>query len=627
MRIFRHMLWLLLCLPALAAGEADDPALRAALVAGQSRFDAASGLVRDDSGALNIPEASAGYMAACLATGQDLDRARQVLDRIIAAQIASGRDAGLFPWAVAPEAPGSADATLYALPLLSCALRHHEATLGPDLTASLRGALERSQRALTRLEMKPADDARFLLRSAALATATAALGGDSGFAAEDAAQWLRAALKTGLPAGHSPTFDAVRLVALKWIWESVEPERRPAVEQALALASVDLAGRVHPPAEYLAGAMTHGFAGDYARASGFPSYVLHTDFGLPLPERVEPYLAAAALPQWHAPQSVRDVTGLTGMRRTRAIGAPVTATDTYVGQFFSLGTMSGQVAQATIPIFATFRRTERPTMYFYCTPAAATVQSVQADNLALCSFNFDGVGTTGLTNVAVNAVLGTPEEVQEVYCYGVPWNGLPTSVGEMESIAVATEECFVGLTVTRTGAASSNQGAAARPAVLEWSEPNGAGNLMLTIRARPQEYPLPRPVYDMRAGVVIEVASRLAYPTLADFARHIGAGRVKQAVKSGRELVSGGDKPRDPNVLIPEPRSRGDRTYRTIIQQTIEYTNEGRSLKLVEDLRLNEALERQIDGAPLDATALWESDFFTWQPKGDLQAVLAPFMK
>jgi len=623
----RLFLLLLVCLPAFAMREADIPSVQAVVAYGRAHFDEASGLIKDAAGVPNIPEASVGYVAACFAIGQDLDQARLVLGKILDGQNRPGKEDGNFPWQGTPDAPAKLEATLYATPLLAYVARAHGATLGVELAARLKSSLDRAQRAASRVQVSPLDDTRYLLRSATRATAAAAIGGDTSAAVGEVEQWLRLVTTRGLPAGHSPTFDAVKYVALKWIHESLPEAQRPVVERALRLTALDLAGRVHPPADCLAGALTAAFPGDYTGATGFASYVLHTDFSLPLPGQIEPYLMAALLPQWRAPDSIAAITLASGLRHTRAVDVPVTATDTYVGPFYSLGTMSGQVGAATIPIFATFARSARPTLYFYCSPTPCTIQSVQADNLAICSFNFDGIGTAGHTQASLSGVLGVKDSVRGVYCYGVPWNGQPTSVGELESVAIATEECYVGITLTRTGAAANQSGALAKPAVLQWSEPDGTGNLLLTIYARQQDYAMPRPLFDLRAGVIIEVASTLTYPSLAEFAKHLTQGRLRQTVRNGRERQPDKEKPRDPNVMIPEPESKIQHVYRLFIEQSVEYTIEGRTLKLVEDLLGNVVAQRVVDGTVQPATLLWDSDFFKLEPRGDLAKALESFAK
>lgn len=638
MRIFRCLILLLLCLPAvallalaaepaLAARDADLPVLRAAVAYGHDNLDVATGLIKSTSGVPDLPGSSAGYVAACFATGQDLDQARAVLGKVLDLQQTTGAMQGHFPWSPGPGAVAIPDATWYAGPLLAYVLKHHAAELGPDLAARLKQSLELAQKALSHSSAKVEDDARYLLPAAAQATIAAALGLDAGGGAGAAETWLKVVTHNGLPAGHSPTFDAARYVALKWIRESVPEDRRPSIDRALTLAALDLAGRVHPASGYLAGAITEAFAGEYIRASGFASYVLYSDFGQPQPERVEPYVTAAVLPEWRAPASITALTSATGLRRTRSLNSPVEQTDTYVGPFFSLGTMSGRVNAATIPIFCTFARSARPTLYFYCDPTPCSVNSLQADNLALCSFNFDDVGVPPRVRASLCGVLGTNETVKEVMTYGVPWNGQPTAVGELETVALTSADCYVGITLTRTGSANNVEGAPAKPATLAWSKPDGTGNLVLTIYARQQEYPLPVAQYNMRAGVVVEIASLLSYPTLADFTRHVQSGRLKQFAKTGREYEAVEPKQKDPNVLIPQPQPKGTRAYRVVMAQTLEYMLGDHALKLTEDLVHNQAQDRQIDNVALDTTPLWESEFFKWQGTEDLAAALGPYLQ
>jgi len=609
-----------------ALSEADKIALQSIVAYGQSHYDAASGLMTNLAGQPEIP-LSAGYVAACLATGQDTAQAHSVLAHLLATQFAAGSAQGLFPWQASSSAAPSPEATLYAAPLLAYIVSQHAAALDAPLAASLKQSLLLSFKALEKKRVQPADDARFLLHCAARATLAAALKMDTRFAASEVSQWLRLVTRTGLPAGHSPTFDALKYVSLKWIWESLPQGHQQTTEDALLLTALDLASRLHEPVQYLAGAMTEAFAQEYRQASGFASYVLYTDFGSLLPAGADPYFAAAVLPHWRAPKSVQALRGRNGMRRTRALSGAVRATDTYLHQFYSLGTMSGTVGPASLPIFITLTRSAspQPTMYFYCEPTPCTVQAVQADNLALCSFNFDGIGTAAHPTAQVCGILGSRELVREVYCYGVPWNGEPTAIGELESVAVATDECYVGITLTRTGPASSAEGVPAKPAVLSWSAPDSTGVLLLRLRARLQDYPLPRPLYDLRAGVVIELASRLAYPSLADFVKHISAGRLKQFVKTGRERLAPAEKSRTTRALVPKPQARGDRPTRLYIQQTLEYTIEGRTIKLTEDLLTNQALSREIDGTPLDDRLLWGSEIFSFAPGQKLSEALQKF--
>jgi hypothetical protein len=222
--------------------------------------------------------------------------------------------------------------------------------------------------------------------------------------------------------------------------------------------------------------------------------------------------------------------------------------------------------------------------------------------------------------------VGRAEDIGEVYCYGQPWNDLPTSLGERESLAVAAHGCDIGFTLTRVGPASSQEGPAAKPATLRWSGAEGrAGDLLLQVYARQADYALRTPANDVRAGFVVQIVPQAAYPSLADFAKHLEAGRMKQSVRTYKERQPDQEKPREPGVMNPYPTGRDPRVYRVFVEQTVEYTNGDRSLKLVEDLRGEATLQAFVNGQETKADLLWDGPGFTLKPGGDLAAALRPF--
>lgn len=615
--------------PVWALSAGDKTAVNAVIDYGEANYDAATGLIKDPGGTPNLAESSIGLIAASFASNQDLDRANLVLGKLLDLQHKTGAQAGQFPWYSVEGAQPSDDATLYIAPLLGWVYRTHAEQLSPENKDKLKAGLELINRALSATKATPLDDSRYLLKAAAVAMVGAALGTDGpASAAGSVGSWLRLVSLQGLPDGHSPTADTTRLVALKWVREVAPQTQQPIVDQALTLAAVDLGLRVDATSRYLAGAITTAYPVDYASASGFAQYVLYTDFDQPLSEKIDPYMTAALLPTWRAPQSIRALAepGASSLLRTRGQG-PVRATDTYLGAGFSLGTMCGEVGPSTIPIFMTFNRTERPDAYFYCSPSPCNVQSVQADNLSLSSFNFDNMATPLRRQAFVRGVLGRAEDIEEVYAYGYKWNDKPTSLGEQEALAFTSRGCYVGVTITRVGTSGNQTGSYAKPATLRWSGEGRTGDLTLTVFAREAQYLLSRPENNMRAGVVIEVVPQSAYLTLGDFAKHLAEGQLKQAVRAIRQRVPSAEKPKDPNVLIPEAQSKVDLVYRDTLEQTSTYTIGGRTLMLVEDLIGNIMLQRQIDSKPLDEKYLWESDKLKYDPTQKLPDVLAPYMK
>ena len=113
-------------------------------------------------------------------------------------------------------------------PLLAWIHANGAESLGAELHQRLGASLQLVSRAVERCQAEPADETRFLLRAAARSTLGEALGKPTNAGANDVAAWLNLIRTQGLPHGHSPTFDAVKLVCLKWVWETTaEAQRTP----------------------------------------------------------------------------------------------------------------------------------------------------------------------------------------------------------------------------------------------------------------------------------------------------------------------------------------------------------------------------------------------------------------
>jgi hypothetical protein len=624
------LLILTLLVPAGAQGlrAGDREMAQAAVAYGLAHLDAASGLVCDDSGVPNLAESSVGFVAACLATGQSVEVALPVLDRLLSCQQTEGPQTGHFPWQLQTDLAASPEAGLYLAPLLGYLAVHHAAALGPQRQQSLREACQALLTALQRMPLQPADDTRWLLRAAARASLSAALDRPDGAASAEVGAWCSLVTTRGLPAGHSATFDASRLVALKWVYEFAPEPAREQLQQALGLAATDLALRVDRTGGLLTGSLWQAYPADYRHAGGFARYVLYTDFGAPPPPAVEPYALVALLPTWRAPASLTTLAdNLPRQVITRSQTDPLRETTTYLTTAFSLGTQSGLVGASSIPLLATFTQpAQSPTMYLFASPLPCHAQTLQHEGLALMSFNFDGIGVGTRRTAWVRAVLGQADDIDAVYCYGARWNDLPTSLGERETVVISARGCYVGLMLTRVGPAADETGPPAKPASLRWSQPERQGDLMLTINGRHDDYPLSRPLQQVRVGVIINIVPQADYANLEAFVRYFTSARFQQSVKVRQEVVSGPDQARQgPEVIVPQPRSKREYAYRQVVEQSIELKLGEQVLTLVEDLKNKEVISRTVNGQTLPAEALWDAPGFTLGPGKPLAEALTPF--
>ena len=119
-----------------------------------------------------------------------------------------------------------------------------------------------------------------------------------------------------------------------------------------------------------------------------------------------------------------------------------------------------------VPILATCDLPERPTSYVYPFGGPATLSSAQTGGLALCSFNFDGVGLGPRTRVGVACVLGRRDQIDRVLIGRHEWIGEPEAVGQNAVVAVRRGRSYVGLKMSTSARRRAPHGR--QPGGIEW---------------------------------------------------------------------------------------------------------------------------------------------------------------
>ncbi len=620
----------LLCTSVGRAAELDATVVAAVTAYGQANFDNTTGLVRDAAGQPNLAESSPGYLAALLIQGADAEQAQALVRAILANQDTQDGSPtlGYFRWYGGSGQAFSHDATLYALPPLAWVLRNYGRQLGGEAEA-LAGALSLAVGAIQRDLVEPQDEAYLMLQAAARASAGAALDNPAWVsgALSQVRSWLSLVKSHGLPEGHSPTFDCLRLAALLWVQSSLS-HPSTALSEALRLAHADAGMRVWAPRYKLAGAMYRSFPPDYLRSGGVVSYVLARYFGVGAIAHPEPFVMyfllpaeadAVAPPPLHLPCHIN----------TRADGpSHVTATTTYLAPEFSLGTMSGTLQPTSVPLLICFAEDgiTSPTAYSQSYPAPAHVSSVQSSGTALCSFDFDNVGFGRSRQAYVSLILGNAADIQGTIVRGAEWNREPTGLAQLETMALATRGCYIGIVVGRCGPAESAIERRIKPGDLHWVGQGDFSRLVLTIYGRQAEYTLKWPLQDVRVVFGLCVVPQSHYPTLSDFATEFSRARLRQEVKPLKQRVGGkADEPQrlPTEGMVPQPKPRRDMEYRDLLEQTVELEALGSVLQLTEDLRAGQLLGTTVNGTASGTDYLWSGPLFEYTAGADLAALLA----
>jgi len=614
---------LLLAVSLSGAPAATPSEARARLAAGSleyaaTLYSASSALVLDETLRPDYVRFSPGYVVAALMQGDAGERVRATLQAILAAQDLSPRSPtyGFFPQDLYAPAP-SLEATSHLLPLLAWVAGHGEALPG-DLRAQVTRALEAAYQAVRKKLAEPDHPYLALLRAAALATAGQALGHPEGVQQAEAAvsQWLRQVLQAGCWMGHGASAEALRLGALAWIAQAAGAPS-PEVRSALRLGYLDLIQRVQPGSGALAGAAFFVQAVDYVQGGDLNRYLLYLwGVGEP-PSVVRPnamYLAACA---W-TPEDLEPLPAGADPPRTVVTvakeGAPVTRTDTYLTDLFSLGTMNGLVGPRALPLLITLAQSaQRPTCYMYAVPPPATVWAVQHQALALVTLNFSQIGGPGRVQAYAHSVLGPRREVEKVLLSGVPWTGEPAAVGIGSTVAVQRAGVYLGIRLGQSGPVQvSPRYEATKPGVLRWQGEDPAAELELLIYAREQTYQIVPPVDNLVVSVVVQLAPQSAFPSLEEFSRSLHMGRLRQTVTASTERITPEEDPFTRFLNQEKPKSKTQyRHVQHLLLESVYQVGEEPLLRQRVDVPLGKVLLTEVLGAVLAPVGPWESPLLT----------------
>ncbi len=635
MRAPRYLVPVLLGVLALQTACASVNGEHLALVAartGLERWESArenadtppdSPLLADNAGRRNLAETNLNWAAALVESDLRPDLAGRVIDAVLAHQDTGAESStrGLFRWYADPAEPHTVDATIYLAPALAYLVGETEAGRAEMVRA-------RAQLALDGLlnSDKPEDGFGAAMWAGAVASLAQAVGEPEKKQAAASAvdTLLRRLREKGFGTVHSPTFDALRIGGLRWVWQHADSdEARAQARTALELCYADLLQRYAPSTGIVAGAIGRAYPAEYLGQTGVAQYLLSCDLTstLALVRSPDPLVMYFALSEYRLPdgllehaterESPVELRTRTPAPGTEAIEA--TSTCTWVGDGLSLGTMSGIVTASCVPLLATCDLPDRPTSYVYPFGGPASVSSVQSGGLALCSFNFDGVGMGPRVSVGVSCVLGTRAQIKRVLIGSHEWIGEPEAVSQRVVVAVKRGNSYLGLKILDAGPTEGTR-VPVKPAGIEWFAEGNMDSLHLKVYGRRADYPLDEPMHDVKVGLLVEVAPASQFEGLEQFAEHVGKRRVEQS--SSEKTVRADE---DIERQVPgrdELKSLAEMRFVKYIYHTLGLKSQALPLGLTEELLRNHVTSRTLPTA-LPADYLWASRGLVLQRGGE----------
>jgi hypothetical protein len=648
---------LLAVLGSAAVGGAAPPEARQrvseatlAYAANPSLYAGTYSLLVDETMRPDYVRFSAGYVVAALQSGDSSPRVVATLKAILAAQdvTAHSPTLGLFPEDVYAGGPGL-ESTCQLLPLLAWVHDHGQA-LPSDVKDKLQPALEAAYRAVERTPAEGDHPYLTLLRAAALATAGQSLDHPEGLRAAQntVTAWLRQQLAVGCWQGHGATAEALRLGALAWIAQTSGAQVPADLRLAVRLAYLDMLQRVQPGSGALAGAASFVQPVDYIQGGDLDRCLLYLWGGGPEPALLRPsamYLAACAwtpepaLLQAATPPLPRTVTTVAHE------GAPITRTDTYVTDLFSVGSMTGEVGMRAVPLMITLAQdAQRPTAYLFADPAPATVAAVQKDGQALVTVSFNQIGAPDREQAYLHGVLGPHADVSEVLINGEPWNGEDAAVGAGSVVAWQRGAVFLGIRLGLCGPARpAERNEVTKPGVLRWQGEGPAAELELLIYGRKQSYGLIPALDNVVVGVLAQVAAKSdAVPTLEAFSKQMMMPRLLQTTTASLERIAPVEE--DPETaFLNENKPKTKTQYHYLAHLQLDsllrlgpppppHPVPGAApvapalLHQVIDLATYRVLLTEVGGAVVTATGPWQSPLLTlpWDQGTARQTLTVP---
>ncbi|MGD9497317.1 MAG: hypothetical protein AB7Y46_13545 [Armatimonadota bacterium] len=596
---------------------------------GIAYYDQITHLVRDASGKLNVAETSLNYAAALLVVGEQTERARDVIEAVLAQQdtVEGSPTRGLFRWMAEESATYDPRATTYLAPTLAHLARTVEE---PGLQGRLQ---ERARLALAGLLAadRPSDGFGAAMWAGAVCALAELTGDPAGQqAGAQAVAQILARLRSFGPGGlPAPTFDALRIGGLRWAWQCAPSEQaRADAETALAVLYADMLQRYDPATAMVVGPIGSAYAADYLGQTGVARYLLACDLpsALAATRGAGPLAMYFALSQYQPPEDLlslaersRPATEVRSRTPAAQGDAPEAAsTCTWMAPGMSLGTMSGTVEASAIPILVTCDLPERPGSYFYVLGGPATLHSAQSGSLALCSFDFDGIGVGTRVQAAVRGILGRRDQIRRVIVGRHEWIGEPEAVGQNAVVALQRGGSYLGVKILEV-AFGAQLRSEVKPGVLAWFAEGNMDSLMLTVYGRSEDYPLREPLWDVRVGLLVEVAPASEFAGLEQFAEHVASRRVSQRVEQSRVRVDQNDQRQIPGRH--EITAVGEMRFARFLTHTMTLVDEELALGLTEELLRNHLVSRTLP-LELPADYLWASPALNLRVGGDPAAAI-----
>jgi hypothetical protein len=313
-----------------ARSEAGEGAFRkkirdGVIASGDRNYDEKTHLVvRNDDmyqGRANVAQQSPEYAAALLDAGKRVDRANAIIAAMLDHQWLKDKDThwyGNFIWWHDQKRPEDANAAAFMTPWLCFYLLEHEDKLTAKNRDRLRKALPLCLTAVRRHRGPVHYDNIWLLKVASRVTLGLAMKRPKLMAEAEARldEWMKYVSRNGINEFNSPTYAAVNVYALEFIWRYAPASAkslRKKTGQLLDFCCADIFQNWHWEADIGAGTHSRAYPRDRLNGKSLVSFLVHRHCGGKLRAPIRPFEYNFVLSDYSPPEQVRALARKEGM--------------------------------------------------------------------------------------------------------------------------------------------------------------------------------------------------------------------------------------------------------------------------------------------------------------------------
>lgn len=284
---------------------------------GDHNYDDKTHLVlRNDDmyqGLANIAQHSPEYVAALLDSGKRIDRANAIIGGMLDHQWLKDKGTrwyGNFIWWHHLKKPADQNAVSFMTPWLCFYLLEHQDKLTEEIRIRLHKALPLCLKAVRKHTGAVHYDNIWFLNTASLVMIGLVIEQPGLFKEAESRidQWISYVSRNGINEFNSPTYGAVNVYALEFIWRFLpvsEKTFRDKVEQLLDFCYADIFMNWHWEADIGAGTHSRAYSRDRLTGKSLVSFLIRRQCGGKLRADIRPFEYSFVVSDYVVPESIR----------------------------------------------------------------------------------------------------------------------------------------------------------------------------------------------------------------------------------------------------------------------------------------------------------------------------------